>query len=216
MADAVDMAGEIEGEHLARALERARVAVPAGVPGVCDDCGEDSPRLVGGRCARCRDGRNKLAVRREATAVPAPAPVMPPRRQWIGTAPMAPQQEEVTVAGERKRAVTMTATGPVLEAIESGQDAHGGLGASALALIAAGLAGARAAPPPERPGSIDLASVHFDALLDAVKTRFERAGAVEAEQLAVLKRRASEAEARAETAETALAALRGKVEALLG
>lgn len=28
-----------------------------GAPGVCDECEQESPRLVAGRCARCRDGR---------------------------------------------------------------------------------------------------------------------------------------------------------------
>lgn len=55
MADVVDIAGEIEREHLARAIAAARVPVPVGVPGECDDCGEKSPRLVRGRCAPCRE-----------------------------------------------------------------------------------------------------------------------------------------------------------------
>ena len=44
-------------------LEQARVAdasriaaaIPAGNPGVCDECEEYRPRLVRGHCARCRD-----------------------------------------------------------------------------------------------------------------------------------------------------------------
>ena len=36
---------------------RAAALIPPGVPGDCRTCGEPSPRLVGGRCARCRDRR---------------------------------------------------------------------------------------------------------------------------------------------------------------
>lgn len=32
-------------------------AIPKGEPGECRFCGEDSPRLVGRACARCRDKR---------------------------------------------------------------------------------------------------------------------------------------------------------------
>jgi hypothetical protein len=59
MADEVDLATEIADAQLARSIAAARVAVPVGVPGECDDCGDDSPRLVHGRCAPCRDGRNR-------------------------------------------------------------------------------------------------------------------------------------------------------------
>jgi len=60
------MADEIDGvndqilrdqAHRETAARAAAAAVPAGTPGQCDDCGEAMPRLVGGRCAPCRDGR---------------------------------------------------------------------------------------------------------------------------------------------------------------
>lgn len=57
MADDVDLATELAREHLERSIRAARAPIPAGVPGECDDCGEDSPRLVGGRRAPCRDRR---------------------------------------------------------------------------------------------------------------------------------------------------------------
>lgn len=59
MADAVDHAAVLNEQHFQRSLLAARQPVPVGVAGECDDCGEDSPRLVGGRCARCRDQRNR-------------------------------------------------------------------------------------------------------------------------------------------------------------
>ena len=61
MADLVDAAQQLESEHLARSIRAARVPVPEGVPGECETCGEDMPRLVDGRCAPCRDGRVRVA-----------------------------------------------------------------------------------------------------------------------------------------------------------
>lgn len=57
MADAVDQAAVLTEQHFERSLRAARVPVPIGVAGECDDCGEDWPRLVDGRCAPCRDRR---------------------------------------------------------------------------------------------------------------------------------------------------------------
>lgn len=59
MADAIDDANELAEQHLAHSLRAALVPVPAGEPGECEQCGEDSKRLVVGRCAPCRDGRNR-------------------------------------------------------------------------------------------------------------------------------------------------------------
>lgn len=66
MADAIDMANEVLTEGLDASVAAVRAAaaeIPAGEPGVCDDCGDDSPRLVedrfGLRCAPCRDGRRR-------------------------------------------------------------------------------------------------------------------------------------------------------------
>ncbi len=55
MADAADFATVLERQHLERSLAAARQPVPAGEPGECEDCGDDSPRLIDGRCAPCRD-----------------------------------------------------------------------------------------------------------------------------------------------------------------
>lgn len=44
------------------AARRAAAAIPQGTSGECDSCGEDSPRLVAGRCAPCRDGRSRTAT----------------------------------------------------------------------------------------------------------------------------------------------------------
>lgn len=39
--------------------QRAKPRMAKGEPGTCKMCGEDSPRLVGGVCAPCRD-KHKL------------------------------------------------------------------------------------------------------------------------------------------------------------
>lgn len=59
MADDADRAAAQVELHTARAIEAARRPIPAGEPGICNQCGEDMPRLLYGRCAPCRDGRNK-------------------------------------------------------------------------------------------------------------------------------------------------------------
>lgn len=58
MADIVDFATDLQQEHLERSIRAARAPIPVGVAGECQQCGEDMPRLVEGRCAPCRDGRN--------------------------------------------------------------------------------------------------------------------------------------------------------------
>ena len=55
MADEVDLATALADAQLARSIAAARVPVPDGEPGECESCFEDIKRLVGGRCARCRD-----------------------------------------------------------------------------------------------------------------------------------------------------------------
>lgn len=57
MADEADLANDIAAQQLARSIRSARAPVPAGSPGECEECGEDMPRLVAGRCGYCRDGR---------------------------------------------------------------------------------------------------------------------------------------------------------------
>ena len=55
MPDEVDQANQRVEEDLQRRIAAARADIPVGVEGECTYCGEDSPRLVGGACARCRD-----------------------------------------------------------------------------------------------------------------------------------------------------------------
>lgn len=58
MSDEIDAAQLREQEDTERALTAARetaARIPKGEPGECGRCGEESPRLVNGVCAPCRD-----------------------------------------------------------------------------------------------------------------------------------------------------------------
>lgn len=55
MADQIDLAQHYADTMLAEAIRIARQPVPAGEPGICDGCGDDSPRLVNRLCAPCRE-----------------------------------------------------------------------------------------------------------------------------------------------------------------
>ena len=57
MADEIDALLEREAPILNAQIAAARKPIPEGHPGVCTECGEERPRLVGGVCAFCRDGR---------------------------------------------------------------------------------------------------------------------------------------------------------------
>lgn len=58
MADEADAASEDLERMESASIESIRNAaadIPKGEAGECSRCGEESPRLVGGACARCRD-----------------------------------------------------------------------------------------------------------------------------------------------------------------
>ena len=58
MADEADKTSErMEVQEAADIAEIRRKAaeMPKGVPGECDLCGEDMPRLINGVCCPCRD-----------------------------------------------------------------------------------------------------------------------------------------------------------------
>jgi len=55
MADKIDVANEYYERWLKDNLSRVNREIPKGEPGVCDYCDKESPRLVDGVCARCRD-----------------------------------------------------------------------------------------------------------------------------------------------------------------
>lgn len=45
-------------------IRRQAAAIPVGAPGDCAECGGESPRLVHGICAPCRDLLKAIAERR--------------------------------------------------------------------------------------------------------------------------------------------------------
>ena len=58
MPDIIDIANDyaaIETESSLAMVRRAAAAIPAGEPGECEECGEESQRLVDRLCARCRE-----------------------------------------------------------------------------------------------------------------------------------------------------------------
>lgn len=59
MADEIDRANALAEADLERSIRAARQPIPAGVPGECDNCGDNMPRLVNGLCGYCRDGRRR-------------------------------------------------------------------------------------------------------------------------------------------------------------
>lgn len=61
MADVVDKANdlvEIVSNYQISKIKNRAAGIPIGVSGICKECGEHSTRLVDGKCAPCRDGRN--------------------------------------------------------------------------------------------------------------------------------------------------------------
>jgi hypothetical protein len=61
VADVADMANDVAQAALDRSIRAARAPIAIGVPGVCNECGNDSPRLVMGRCAPCREPKKGYA-----------------------------------------------------------------------------------------------------------------------------------------------------------
>lgn len=59
MADAADEANDLVELLTNAAIADARRPLAPGVEGECNECGYESPRLVHGRCAPCRDERDR-------------------------------------------------------------------------------------------------------------------------------------------------------------
>jgi len=54
-ADITDERIAIASENAINKVRNAVARIPVGIPGECDKCGEDMPRLVDGWCCWCRD-----------------------------------------------------------------------------------------------------------------------------------------------------------------
>ena len=61
MADVADMANDVAQAALDRNIRAASAPIAIGAPGECRVCCEDSPRLVMGRCAPCREPKKGYA-----------------------------------------------------------------------------------------------------------------------------------------------------------
>lgn len=221
MADQADMAAEIAAEAIARGVAAARVAIPAGVAGECEACGGDSPRLVGGRCAPCRDGRNRVAPIVRVAAPPAAEPedfgedwervaerVRAIRAEMVrADVPPARRQETAMKA----RQVSFRAQGAVLEAIEAAAHAGDGvMGSAVVSLIERGMDPRRAPAAPAEPAEPVTPWARRDAIVTAIGTLVDDllAAAQDAAEGGALKAQLDEAIGRAEAAEAKLAQLR--------
>jgi hypothetical protein len=190
VADDGEAAFEIVEELVARGLSSIDRALPAGVAGECDDCGEQMPRLVNGRCGFCRDGRRPPLSFYE-NRIPAqpvqPAPIGAPTKET----------EVKVVNTATAKVVSVPAKGDVLSAIEKIAEKFDlPLGQAAIRLIEQGL---------ERETAVaeaalsSLAGFSVAELLEELGERAERAH----DQAAL-----DAAERRAQAAEGKLAALR--------
>lgn len=162
MSDDVDTAQALMDAHIASGLGRVDAAIPAGVAGECDDCGEHMPRLVGGRCGFCRDGRR------------------PPLSRFddLPAVSLAPAEEKTMPLQSDVRNITIQARGELREEIERRAEAEGlALGQVAKALVEQALAADRAVGDPspatqsDQPAAPTLDQIHLDALLAEIGRR---------------------------------------------
>ncbi len=159
MTDEVDMAFQIEGETIARGVAQARGPIAPGAAGDCDDCGHYMLRLVGGRCAFCRDGR------------------LPPD-DW--EPPQRPANLPKRTPPMKTRTISLPsfadAASAAIDDLAEREDLA--VGHAAAKLIEAGHAALTAEPPVEpaaeaAPTAIDLGAQPLDALLDELHRRFD-------------------------------------------
>jgi hypothetical protein len=160
MADVVDLAHDIEQEQLRHSLARLRAPIPAGEPGECEQCGEDMPRLVDGRCGYCRDGRRPPLCRFDD-------PIVAPAAPWAAPIPIQVEEKTVTDSTADKQTIAVPAEGEVLAAIRNyaAQDELP-LGRAAIGLIELGMNKGGSA-------SMVLSDCSVAELLQELTTRFD-------------------------------------------
>lgn len=106
MADQADIANAQAEVRVAAAISRVDGAIPAGAPGICEDCGEAMPRLVDGLCGFCRDGRRPPL----SFYADRPAPALNAPQEETKSMPNPPPSDDF-------RNVSILARGPLLRAI---------------------------------------------------------------------------------------------------
>jgi len=155
MADLGDMATEIEGEHLAAGIARAKAPIATGAAGQCDECGHWMPRLVDGRCGFCRDGR------------------LPPD-DWEPPTPPAdfiPKPKETPQMAGKTINLPPYADDAVIAVETFAREENCTQGEAARRLIEAG---SRAGEP--QPGPIDMTAISLSALFEELERRIASTG----------------------------------------
>ncbi len=213
MADDADQAHDNEAQHLAVSLSTIDPAMPKGVRGECENCGEDMPRLVGGLCGFCRDGRRPSFQQRpqwsglDTSRHPKPMPIDPEpaevraiAAEVVTTPAIGVQPEEDEVPNPKPsddfRNVSILARGPLLTAIlKRASERELSLNKAATSLIEDALT-----PSIVQPAATlhDLSTVSMSDLMDELIGRVETAPTPDLLAAAI---------ARAEAAEGQLAAI---------
>ena len=198
MPDAADLADALQAAEVARGLARITAAIPAGVPGECEGCGEHMPRLVDGRCGFCRDGRRPPLASYDRAAPERAARPAPPQ-------PVPAKPKETIMPS--KLTATLNLVGDPADAFRAFAAEHDlTQGLAAVRLVEQALAGGDAPASTEEPHAPALAEIHTDALLDELRRRFDQAG-----HAADLERDLAEANARVTAAEARLALIGGVI-----
>ncbi len=126
MSDEIDRVQDAQAIHITAALSRISANIPAGVRGECEECGAEMPRLVGGRCGFCRDGRRPPLDRYPDLAPIAPeAPRLDaPQVVQAATAPApgVPKPEEEDAMSTPNCKVTIE--GAAFEAVKARAEAQ--------------------------------------------------------------------------------------------
>ncbi len=179
MADAADLTTELVAVELSATLSRIPHAIPPGVSGECDECGEIMPRLVGGRCGFCRDGR-----RPPLSAYDRLQPVQPDSEQ--------PEETDMTSTPKpsaNAQTIAVPAKDGVLHAIrQRAAERALPLGQAAITLIEEGIVAAALAAP----DYVELAQASVEELLEELHHRLLQS--VDADELTAAVARADEAE----------------------
>jgi len=127
VADDADLAFELEQARLGGLLAGSRAPIEVGVAGECEECGEDMPRLVSGRCGYCRDGRRPPLSRFDEA--PKPRPI-------VAAAVSTTEKPMTAVNTSDKQTISVPARGEVLAAIRAYADADDlPLGQAVIALV---------------------------------------------------------------------------------
>jgi hypothetical protein len=210
VSDDADLAAELAEAAVAARLRAIDATIPAGAPGECDDCGEQMPRLVDGRCGFCRDGRRPPLQRYDTLPVVALVP--------------SAAKETAMPAFKDGKYISVPADGATLKVIEARAKREDvALGQAALAMINDALAkppGPAAEPTPaaewngtRKDAVVFLENVPDAWLIEELVRRYETTVGSDDHQ-AVLQERDA-AVARADAAEGQLATVRAQLGGIL-